>query len=48
VHLTNTHREGYSPTDRAQDLNTDKLKDFERADGKLSTKNSEAYKQGEL
>jgi hypothetical protein len=48
VHLTNTRKGGYSPTDRVQDPNTDELKDFKRADGKLFTKDSEAYKQGEL
>jgi hypothetical protein len=47
VHLTNTRRGGYSPTDRAQDPNTDELKDSKRADGKLFAKDSEAHEQGE-
>jgi hypothetical protein len=48
VHLTNTHRGGYSPTNRAQDLNTNEPKDFKKADKKLFIKDFEAYKQGEL
>jgi hypothetical protein len=47
VHSTDTHRGGYSPTDRVQDPNTDEPKDSGRADGKSSAEDSEAHEQGE-
>jgi hypothetical protein len=47
VYLTNTHKERYLLTNQAQDLNTNKPKDFKRANRKLFVKDFEAYKQGE-